>query len=83
MFIKKSCTELGAMAHTCNLSYLEGRNQEDHGLRPAQAKIWLQFEASLAKKVRHYLKNNLRHNSSKTLSLNPITTPKKNWSQEL
>jgi hypothetical protein len=29
---------LGTMVHTCNSSYLEGRDQEDQGLRPAQAK---------------------------------------------
>jgi hypothetical protein len=26
------------VAHTCNPSYLGGRDQEDHGLRPARAK---------------------------------------------
>jgi hypothetical protein len=25
------------VAHTCNPSYSGGRNQEDHGLKPAQA----------------------------------------------
>jgi hypothetical protein len=25
------------VAHTCNLSYTEGRDQEDHSLKPAQA----------------------------------------------
>jgi hypothetical protein len=25
------------MAHACNPSYLRGRDQEDHGLKPAQA----------------------------------------------
>jgi hypothetical protein len=25
------------MAHACNPSYLEGRDQEDQGLKPAQA----------------------------------------------
>jgi hypothetical protein len=29
----------GAEAHICNVSYLGGRNPEDHNLRPAQAKI--------------------------------------------
>jgi hypothetical protein len=30
--------ELGAAAHTCNPSYSEGRDQEDHGLKPTLAK---------------------------------------------
>jgi hypothetical protein len=29
---------LGAGVHVCNSSYLGGRDQEDHVLRPAQAK---------------------------------------------
>jgi hypothetical protein len=28
------------MAHTCNPSYLDGRDQQDHGLKPAWAN-WL------------------------------------------
>jgi hypothetical protein len=28
---------LGAVAHTCNLSYSGGRDQEDHGLKAARA----------------------------------------------
>jgi hypothetical protein len=28
------------MAHTCNPSYLQGRDQKDSGLRPAQGKSW-------------------------------------------
>jgi hypothetical protein len=28
------------MAHACHLSYLRGRDQEDHGSKPAQANNW-------------------------------------------
>jgi hypothetical protein len=36
------------MAHTCNLSYSGGRDQKDHGSKPAQANssrdpIWKKF----------------------------------------
>jgi hypothetical protein len=37
-------------AHTCNLSYSGGRDQENHSSRPAQ-------EKKKKKKVRPYLKN--------------------------
>jgi hypothetical protein len=30
-------TQPGAVVHICNPSYLGGRDQEDHGLKPAQA----------------------------------------------
>jgi hypothetical protein len=30
----------GTMAHSCNLSYSEGRDRKDGGLRPAQAKSY-------------------------------------------
>jgi hypothetical protein len=30
---------LGAMTHTYNSSYSEGRDEEDSGLRPSQAKM--------------------------------------------
>jgi hypothetical protein len=35
------------VAHTCNPSYQGGRDQEDHGLRSAQAK-WLQDPISVS-----------------------------------
>jgi hypothetical protein len=28
------------VAHTCNPSYSRGRDQKDHGLKPAQAGFW-------------------------------------------
>jgi hypothetical protein len=35
-----NCTELpAAVAHSCNLSYSGGRDQEDHGSKTAQANI--------------------------------------------
>jgi hypothetical protein len=34
---EKNKSELGAGAHTYNPSYSEGRDQEDHGSRPAWA----------------------------------------------
>jgi hypothetical protein len=57
----KKCWTL--VAHTCNTSYSEGRNQEDHDLKPAQTKssmspclekpftkIWLSSSSRMAKK---------------------------------
>jgi hypothetical protein len=35
---QKQYRKPGVVAHTCNPSYLGGRDQEDCGLRPAQAK---------------------------------------------
>jgi hypothetical protein len=35
----KAKFRLGAMAYTCNPSYLGGRNQENQDLRPAWAKV--------------------------------------------
>jgi hypothetical protein len=34
---KDTITKPGTVAHACNPHYSEGRNQEDHGSRPAQA----------------------------------------------
>jgi hypothetical protein len=31
--LKKTKTRPGVVLHTCNLSYSEGRDQEDHGLK--------------------------------------------------
>jgi hypothetical protein len=33
----RSYCKPGAIAHTCNPSYSGGRDQEDYGLKPAQA----------------------------------------------
>jgi hypothetical protein len=35
--LKKKLAEGQWLAHTCNPSYSGGRDQEDHGLKPAQA----------------------------------------------
>jgi hypothetical protein len=35
---KTSANGQAPMAHTCNPSYSEGRNQEDRGLKPTQEK---------------------------------------------
>jgi hypothetical protein len=37
--IKKIWLQPGMVAPTCNLSYLGGRDWEDHGLRPNWAKM--------------------------------------------
>jgi hypothetical protein len=46
--ILKKSKQLYAVAHASNLSYSEGGNWEDHGLRPASVKMGF------------YLKNNLK-----------------------
>jgi hypothetical protein len=35
--LKNYKIDLAVMAHACNSSYSEDRDQEDHGLKPAQA----------------------------------------------
>jgi hypothetical protein len=34
--IKTKCMGQALVAHTCNPSYSEGRDQEDHSVKPAQ-----------------------------------------------
>jgi hypothetical protein len=36
-FVVKTATGQPSVAHGCNPSYSEGRDQEDHGLKPAWA----------------------------------------------
>jgi hypothetical protein len=68
------------VVHTCNPSYLEGQDQEDHSSRPAQANTSLDpiFEITrtkgtkgMAQALDHLL---CKH---KTLSSNPSTTKKR------
>jgi hypothetical protein len=40
-FMLKNEISQALKPHTCNPSYLEGRDQEDHGSKPAQARPYL------------------------------------------
>jgi hypothetical protein len=49
------------VAHTCNPSYLEGRDQEDQGLKPALANIMSPYlENTQHKKIKKKKKKGLK-----------------------
>jgi hypothetical protein len=72
--VKNKARSLELVAHACNPSYSEGRDQEDHGSKPAPGK---QFRRPYLKKP-HHIKGLaewlMRTSKLETLSSNPTAS---------
>jgi hypothetical protein len=67
------------VAHTCNPSYSGGRDQEDHGSKPA----WTNSSRDPSLKKPYHKKGLVEWLKVKTLSSNPNTAKKKKKIEEM